>query len=261
MQSFFFGKSEAPLYGVIHEPNGAQFRNSAILICQPIGHEYLRSHRMVKVLAERLAEQGYYVMRFDYTGCGDSSGEFEQISSATIQQDIDQASDELRSISGQDNLIGIGLRMGAAFLSLAASRINLTDLVLWDPVIKGEDFIHGLDLFIEEKIQSAGFFERTRLKKVQLKGEKMGYIYSAPLIEQIIQIDLTTIEFPKYFAIKIVVSKEDASLKIINNKLTNELTDFEYKRVHDLSGWDDLSAFMTSITTTNANNTICEALS
>ena len=48
-------------------------RQSAIVLCQPLGHGYLRAHRAFRNLAVSLASQGFHVLRFDYYGCGDSA--------------------------------------------------------------------------------------------------------------------------------------------------------------------------------------------
>ena len=131
MHPFYFGNSEQPLYGVSHSPTGNDFRHSAILICNSIAHEYIRSHRALKQLADRLAEMGYYVLRFDYMGVGDSSGDFDKTSLSDWQDNIKLASEELKAISGQDRVTVIGLRMGATLALLSSAQCNFNNIIMW----------------------------------------------------------------------------------------------------------------------------------
>ena len=109
MQPFYFGTSQKQLFGVYHAPDGKSARQSAILLCQPLGHEYLRAHRAFRNLAVSLAGQGFHVLRFDYFGCGDSGGDQEQ---ATIDQclaDLSTAVEELKDTAGVPRVSLVGL--------------------------------------------------------------------------------------------------------------------------------------------------------
>ena len=68
-----FGPVGSPLFGCYHPPDGAA-RRSGVVLCYPFGQEYVRAHRAFRLLANRLASVGFHVLRFDYHGCGDSSG-------------------------------------------------------------------------------------------------------------------------------------------------------------------------------------------
>src|SRR5436190_8330984 len=69
----FFGPEQRSLFGWYHAPKDAG-RELAVVICPPFGHEYINSHRSLRHLADRLAEQGMAALRFDYDGTGDSAG-------------------------------------------------------------------------------------------------------------------------------------------------------------------------------------------
>ena len=64
------GRQLAALY---HPPTSAD-RGRAVLILNPLGQEAVRAHRLLRVLADRLARLGVHVLRFDFHGCGDSAG-------------------------------------------------------------------------------------------------------------------------------------------------------------------------------------------
>src|SRR5260370_2970625 len=86
--AFYFGRQGRNLFGCFHEPLQRSIRRCAVLICQPIGHEYINSHRALRQLAARLAEAGFPVLRFDYYGCCCSSGPSEEGSSSLWMQAI-----------------------------------------------------------------------------------------------------------------------------------------------------------------------------
>ena len=46
-----------------------------VVIVPPLGYEYWSSHRTLRTLAERLAQNGCLALRFDFDGTGDSAGD------------------------------------------------------------------------------------------------------------------------------------------------------------------------------------------
>ncbi|MCI4662892.1 MAG: alpha/beta fold hydrolase [Neomegalonema sp.] len=144
MTPLHFGPSDAPLYGVYHPPQFAPERQPpAVLICPPFGEEAIRAHRFLRILAERLARSGCHVLRFDYTGTGDSVGASETSALSQWREDIALAHTELQDMSGAKRTVWLGLRLGAtaAMLASADKPRNLAGLVLWDPVIDGGAFL------------------------------------------------------------------------------------------------------------------------
>ncbi len=144
MQPFYFGTSAQQLFGVYHAPE-ARARNAAAVLCHPIGHEYLRAHRAFRNLAASLASNGWHVLRFDYLGSGDSSGNDDLTTVDQCLADIGHAIQEIKDISGVQKVTLVGLRLGATFAAIAASRRKDVDrLVLWDPVVDGGAYISDL---------------------------------------------------------------------------------------------------------------------
>src|SRR5260221_4633500 len=119
---FYFRSSDKPLFGCYHEPSASRLRSCGILICQPIGHEYVNAHRALRQLAVRLAEAGFPVLRFDYYGCGDSSGNTEDASILQWSADISAAISELRRRTGLFRVCMVGLRLGGALATLVAAE-------------------------------------------------------------------------------------------------------------------------------------------
>lgn len=135
-EPFFFGP-EAELYGVLH---GAPASETAVLLCAPLGHEWLRAHFVLQQLARRLAERGAACLRFDYYGAGDSQGEPERATLSRFRADIVTAYQELRRRTGATQILGVGARLGASLLASAARELDFGRLVLWDPIQSGEAY-------------------------------------------------------------------------------------------------------------------------
>ena len=115
------------------------------MLCPPIGLEYIQSHRMYYLLAVRLAETGFHVLRFDYLGCGDSAGDFEKGSLGQWVRDIQAAAEALVDRSHQSRISLLGLRLGATLAIMAAMQRDAFDtLVLWEPILDGRRYLEGL---------------------------------------------------------------------------------------------------------------------
>ncbi len=137
-EDFFFGGAESPLFGVYHAPLSAADRDLGIVVCGPVGREYTKTHRALRQLALRLARLGFHVLRFDYRGCGDSSGEPVDADLIRWSQDVSRAADELKDRAGLAKVGLVGLRLGGALALLSTrARRDVEALVLWEPVLDG----------------------------------------------------------------------------------------------------------------------------
>jgi uncharacterized protein len=145
MQPFYFGTSQQQLFGVYHSAEPGTPRRGSVVLCHPLGHEYLRAHRAFRNLAAALAGQGFHVLRFDYFGTGDSAGEPDQTTIEQCLEDVATAIDELKDIAGSSKVSLVGLRLGATMATMvAAGRRDIDRIVLWDPVLDGTAYIADL---------------------------------------------------------------------------------------------------------------------
>jgi uncharacterized protein len=145
LDAFYFGTAGKPLFGIYHAPQYGPFRDCGVVLCYPMGQEYIRAHRTYRQLAVRLCTAGFPVLRFDLYGCGDSSGDCEQ---GQIGQWLADLSSAVEAITARGNLVNIclvGLRLGGTLAAMAgATRGNIDGLVLWDPVINGKAYVEEL---------------------------------------------------------------------------------------------------------------------
>lgn len=144
MRPFYFGDSLRPLYGVYEVAAGSSARR-AVLLCYPFGAEYLRSHRAFRELGHRLSQAGIHALRFDFFGCGDSSGSHDEGTIDLWIEDIRLAIEELREASGVERPSVLGLRFGGTLAALAASQgVSVDQLLLWDPIVNGKAYLEEL---------------------------------------------------------------------------------------------------------------------
>lgn len=147
MNPRYFGCPDRQLFGIHHPPRGrASHPVRAVVICPPIGQEYIRTHWCLRLLAGQLARKGMHVFRFDYFGIGDSLGNADQNQSlGQWQRDVGTATHELQSIAGCDSVMLVGLRTGAMFAAnYAMQSPNVHSLVLWEPVSSAGRFVASL---------------------------------------------------------------------------------------------------------------------
>lgn len=145
MQAFHFGSPERRLFGFFHPAEAPSTVQRAVLLCLPMGQEAVRSHRLFRVLAQRLARAGLPVLRFDPFGSGDADGDDTQLELQGWADDVLTAARELRRRAPGAALWWIGARLGGTAACLAAGRAGRAGvvphgLVLCEPVIDGRSY-------------------------------------------------------------------------------------------------------------------------
>jgi pimeloyl-ACP methyl ester carboxylesterase len=140
MSAFFFGPPERQLFGYLHVPRGTA--KGAAVLCAPWATEYQYAHRALHFLAKRLAASGFHVLRFDYSGTGDSWGRSTDADLDRWVGEVAQAVGELRAASGIELVDLVGLRLGAVVAARAVDEIpGVRRVVLWDPIVDGDRWL------------------------------------------------------------------------------------------------------------------------
>jgi len=149
---FYFGTPDKQLFGLFYTPQPGQERDFGVVLCNPWGQEFVRAHRAISQLALRLARQGFPVLRFDFYGTGDSSGEDTCGTLGQWQADLRAAIQELKRRSRVEIVFLAGLRLGASLAALVASgRDDVKGLVLWEPAVEGAEYLQDLTDWHREK--------------------------------------------------------------------------------------------------------------
>jgi putative redox protein len=114
----FAGGSGASLAARLERPAGPLRAVALFAHCFTCGKASLAATR----IARALAEHGIATLRFDFTGLGDSEGEFANSDFAANVADIVAAADHLRATIGAPSLL-VGHSLGGAAVIAAASAI------------------------------------------------------------------------------------------------------------------------------------------
>ncbi len=133
------------LYVVHQEPAGPQ-RSHVVMLCNPFGQEAIRAHRFYRVLADRLAANGFDVLRFDYFGTGDSAGEDEEFDLSGAVADTRMLFEWVATHLSPREISLAGLRLGASIAMLASAglRGRVSNLVLFEPVVDGAAYVEQM---------------------------------------------------------------------------------------------------------------------
>ncbi len=125
-----------------HKSNG----KSGVILLPPIGYEYWTTHRAMRELAEELARSGHSVLRIDYRGTGDSSGDkWDAGILSQWKRDIQLSALELRN-AGVTSITLVGLRIGALLALNLAKEVGANAVVAWVPVTAGRRYVKELQL-------------------------------------------------------------------------------------------------------------------
>src|SRR5262245_21613598 len=132
-----------------HAARPSARRGAGVVLCAPIGSEYICAYRAWRILAERLAGVGFDVFRFDYEGTGDSAGDPEEPDRLQAWlRNIQCVVTEAQQVTGSNEVALIGLRIGATLaLEAAAARGGVARLVLWSPFGSGRSYVRELKAF------------------------------------------------------------------------------------------------------------------
>jgi pimeloyl-ACP methyl ester carboxylesterase len=140
MTPFYFGSAERRLFGVYDPARKSGGATRAVVLCNPSGDEQIHAYRTLRQLANLTSRVGMHVLRFDYYGTGDSSGETGAGDIASWCSDIETAIAELKDMTGATKVTLVGLRLGASMAAwVAAKRPDEVDsLILWEPLTVDE---------------------------------------------------------------------------------------------------------------------------
>jgi len=192
MEVFYFtNKIGKKIFGVYHNPITLRNSKIGIVICNPVGQEYIRCYYAILELAKRLSEKGFHVLRFDYYGTGESDGGAEDLSFDGMVGDIENAIREIKVGTQVDNIYLIGLRLGAALALKASTDTRVNAIVMWSPILNGESYLKELKNI--NSFYNHNWLNGTIEKQLQNKDnsfESLGFLVSKSLHRDIINIDL-----------------------------------------------------------------------
>lgn len=180
-------------------PVGGAGATGAVIV-PPVGYDSWTSHRTLRTLAERLAENGCFALRFDFDGTGDSAGDqWDPARLETWTAGVAHAADALRE-RGVTRLVVIGLRFGGTLALTQGAAVGADAVVAWAPVVKGRRYVRELQLLSLEVPDTPGAPERSGVAQA-------GSIFSAETLASLGTVDLGALPDPP--AAKVLVVDRD----------------------------------------------------
>lgn len=229
-----FGAADRPLFGIHQSPTGDSTLRGAVLVCPPLGWEYMRTHWALRRVSRALAAAGHHVLRFDFSGTGDSAGEVDDDAIERWVEDVGIGTRELADASGVATVSLLGARMGGTLAVLAAAAdLPVDRIVLWDPVIRGADHLAGLERMHRELLAGRGLDDPS----IDLVGDELlGFPYPQGVRDGLRAIDLASVRWPSVPTILI------ASADRPDERLVADMAGVDHRVVPDVGTWDELAS-------------------
>jgi len=237
IEAFFFGDPATQLFACHHPPSDG-VSEYGVVLCYPMGHEYLRTHRLYRFLARRLAAAGFHVLRFDYFGTGDSAGEFEEARLAQWVGDAAAAMAELRRRFLVRHVYAAGLRLGAAVAWLAGvEHSGLDGLALWDPVSSGPEYLDDIIAHENERRQASAHREAGGDRGGRGPQEIVGYPMTDAMYGDLSALDLFGLSRVPASRAFLVDSSDESIQEKLRAHLEGTTTGVRYEHIPHPKTW------------------------
>ncbi len=141
---YFLSHDGHKLFALYEAPIEDRTAREGVRICPPAPYEMRRAHRALRNLSQSLSKRGFHVLRLDYRGTGDSSGEQKDWSLSAWQSDILRGIDELIGTYEVERISLVGLRLGGSLAYTVSRKRSLRRVILWDGVYEGETYLQSM---------------------------------------------------------------------------------------------------------------------
>ncbi|WP_199042301.1 alpha/beta hydrolase family protein [Glycomyces salinus] len=133
MDALDFSHRGRTLRGMMHLPDRTPA--PAVVLCHGFGSSRMEFSNIFVGLARTLAERGLAAYRFDFAACGESDGEFADL---TVSDQVDQAAAALETVAAlpgvdAERISLMGMSLGGLTASLVAAKNPVRSLALWAP--------------------------------------------------------------------------------------------------------------------------------
>jgi amino acid adenylation domain-containing protein len=255
-ESFYFGPDDS-LYGIYTLPLSTEAK-TPVLMCGPCGHENARCVFFMKQLAATFAVRDVPVLRFNYFGCEDSSGESNEATLQRWLEDIRAAAIWLRKRNSCRTINVLGVRLGATLAAQALAPDDEQKLFAWDPLVDVNLHIVEQRRMHLEKIEKLLVIRRLR-RPAPIAGieELLGFCYSTGMIR-----DLSQFAWRREFSrpTVTVLSSEPEGLRMGTASAAAQDVGEEVVRLPVDCGWYDSTRVTAAITSVSISNALLEAI-
>ena len=155
-------------------------------------------------------------------------------------RDIDQAIEELKAMSAIKRVSVLGLRFGATLAATATrDRKDVEDLLLWDPVVAGAEYLDELRKIHAQMLIDPDRFAIPRSNDESTNEELLGFGMPAKLTADIRAGNLDSIDNTRLRRLCVIDSQRNKSLKSLGDADSDGKSKFEYVEVEADLHWDD----------------------
>ncbi|VAW60310.1 hypothetical protein MNBD_GAMMA08-2365, partial [hydrothermal vent metagenome] len=170
--------------------------------------------------------------------------------------------DELRSISGQNNVTAVGLRLGASLALMASESAKLKKIILWDPVVSGENYLQNIKQLHQQLLDNKNSWFMSPLHANEsAKNEWVGYQYSDTFLTSLTHLNLISQSLPKRLRVKLLSTQSSAELNSLNEKYTTEIKNFSHFEIEDVGDWENIMKIDSALLPHGVIKKIVEELS
>ncbi|PDO10754.1 MAG: alpha/beta hydrolase [Candidatus Reconcilbacillus cellulovorans] len=164
-RSIAIRSGDMTLSGVLHTPSSAdqagnKGRRPFVLICHGFVGNKIGANRLFVKAARALCAAGHSVLRFDFGGCGESTGEYGSTGLGSMIEQTRHVLDYAFSADWVDpeRVAVLGHSLGGAVALLAAARDRrIRALILWSPVAHPlHDIVQIVGRHVYERCKAEG---------------------------------------------------------------------------------------------------------
>ncbi|WP_194841122.1 alpha/beta hydrolase [Sporosarcina cascadiensis] len=128
---------EYNLSGALHLPEFTREKVPLLIFIHGFVGSKVGEHRLFVKAARYFTKRGFAVFRFDFSGCGESEGDYGGVTLTNQLNEVQDVIDYVSRIRGINahRITLVGHSLGGAVASLtAAADPRVKDLILWSPV-------------------------------------------------------------------------------------------------------------------------------
>jgi pimeloyl-ACP methyl ester carboxylesterase len=188
-RAIYFGKENTPLFGWLHMSRAHPVSKMGMVLCPPLGSDYLNTYPVLRHLANRLAYHGIPVLRFDYSGTGNSAGfDMDPDRVSSWMNDIHEARGTLSNIAGCTAVGLFGVRIGGLLAAKYSQNNQLPCLAIWGPVAQGRKYMREMRAMhlTAEGVNNSTITENDNI-------EAGGFIYTPQTVKELSLISLDSL--------------------------------------------------------------------
>ena len=170
--------------------------SSCVLVCSSVLGDFVANYHRERSLGRVLAERGLGVIRFHYSGEGNSQGERRDMTFSTLCDDARAVADHARGI-GFKRLGVLGTRLGSLVAAATVASLPSAPVAFWEPATDPLRFIGEAQRAkrISQVARESGGTQSDWREELEQNGvlDLVGYDVYPPLIESLADVDLLRI--------------------------------------------------------------------